>query len=152
MAYSKARTVDQYLAELPRDRREDISAVRGVILNHLPEGYQETMQFGMIGYVVPLHRYPETYNRQPLGYVALASQKNYMTLYLMSIYGDEEAERWFSERYRDSGKKLDMGKSCVRFKSLEDLPLDLIGEAVARTTVDEFTALYEAARRGYRGK
>ena len=110
----------------------------------------------MIGYVVPLDSYPETYNRQPLGYVALASQKNYMSLYLMNVYGDEEAERWFTERYRASGKKLDMGKSCVRFKSLQDLPIDLIGAAVARTTVDEFIKRYEVsraqtARRKHRG-
>ena len=146
MAQSKAQTVDQYLAELPADRREAISAVRGVILDHLPEGYQETMQFGMIGYVVPLDTYPETYNRQALQYVALASQKNYMSLHLMNVYGDEEAERWFAEGYRASGKKLDMGKACIRFKSLEDLPIDLIGEAVARTTVGEFIERYEASR------
>ena len=156
MARSEAKTVDQYLANLPPDRREAISAVRNVILDHLPEGYQETMHFGMIGYVVPLDSYPETYNRQPLGYVALVSQKNYMSLYLMNVYGDEEAERWFTERYRASGKKLDMGKSCVRFKSLEDLPIDLIGAAVARTTVDEFIKRYEVsraqtARRKHRG-
>jgi hypothetical protein len=138
--------VDQYLAELSPDRRTPISAVRGAILDNLPEGYQETMQFGMIGYVVPLDRYPKTYNRQPLQYVALASQKNYMSVYLMNVYGDEQTERWFTERYKASGKKLDMGKSCVRFKSLEHLPVDLIGEAVARATVDEFIELYEASR------
>ena len=146
MAQSQAQTVDQYLEELPAERREAISTVRGVILGHLPEGYQETMQFGMISYVVPLSRFPETYNRQALGYVALASQKSYMSLYLMSLYGDGLAERWFIDRYRATGKKLDMGKSCVRFKGLEDLPLDLIGEAVARTTVDEFIERYEASR------
>ena len=146
MAHSEAQTADQYLAELPPDRREAISAVRSVILDHLPEGYQEAMQFDMIGYVVPLERYPETYNRQPLSYAALASQKNYMTLYLMNVYGDEETQRWFTERYKASGKRLDMGKSCVRFKSLQDLPIDLISEAVARTTMDEFIELYEASR------
>ena len=146
MPRSEAETVDQYLEELPPDRRAAISAVRRAILDHLPAGYQETMQFGMIGYVVPLNTYPETYNRQALQYVALASQKNYMSLYLMNVYGDQKAERWFTEGYRASGKKLDMGKSCVRFKSLEDLPMDLIGEAVARTTVDEFVERYEASR------
>ena len=146
MAQSKAQAVDEYLAELAPDRRAAISAVRSVILDNLPDGYEETMYFGMIGYVIPLDRYPETYNRQPLGYVALASQKNYMSVYLMNIYGDEQAERWFTERYRASGKKLDMGKSCVRFKSLQHLPIGLIGEAVARTTVDEFIEQYEASR------
>ena len=127
MAQSKAQTVDQYLAELTPDRQEAISTVRSVILDNLPEGYQETMQFGMICYVVPLERYPETYNGQALQYAALASQKNYMSIYLMNIYGDEHAEEWFTERYKASGKKLDMGKSCVRFRSLAHLPVDLIG-------------------------
>ena len=147
MAQSKAATVDEYLAEQSPDRRAALEAVRKVILENLPEGCEETMQFGMIGYVVPLEKYPVTYNKQPLGVVALASQKNYMSLYLMNVYGDPETERWFVEEYRASGKKLDMGKSCVRFKGLEDLPLDLVGRAIARTSVDEFIGMYEASRR-----
>ena len=148
MAQSKATTVDEYMAELSADRRAPLEAVRKVILENLPQGYEETMQFGMIGYVVPLERYPVTYNKQALGIAALGSQKNYMSLYLMSVYGDPETERWFAEEYRASDKKLDMGKSCVRFKKLEDLPLDLIGRAIARTSVDEFIGMYEASRRG----
>ncbi len=144
MAQSKAQTVEEYLAELPIDRREAIVAVRKVILAHLPQGYEETMQFGMIGYVIPLERYPKTYNQQALQYAALASQKNYMSLYLMNIYGDKETQEWFTEQYRASGKRLDMGKSCVRFKKLEDLPIHLIGQAIARTTVAEFIKRYEA--------
>ena len=105
------------------------------------------MQYGMISYVIPLEKYPLTYNKQPLGYAALASQKNYMSLYLMNIYAKKETEQWFTEEYRASGKKLDMGKSCVRFKKLDDLPMDLIGKAVARTTVAEFIELYEASKR-----
>ena len=147
MAQSKAATVDEYLAEQSPDRRAALEAVRKVILENLPEGYEETMQFGMIGYVIPLEKYPVTYNKQPLGVVALASQKNYMSLYLMNVYGDPETERWFVEEYRASGKKLDMGKSCVRFKGLEDLPLDLVGRAIARTSVDEFIGMYESSRR-----
>ena len=147
MAQSKARTVDEYLAELPQDRRSDIAGLREVILKHLPSGYEENMQYGMIGYVIPLERYPVTYNGQALAYISLASQKNYMSLYLMNIYGDEDTERWFTERYRDSGKKLDMGKSCVRFSRFEDLPIDLIAEVVARTSVAEFIERYEASRR-----
>ena len=147
MARTKAQTVSGYLAELPPDRREAIAALRRVILDHLPEGFEETMQFGMIGYVIPLERYPVTYNQQPLSYAALASQKNYMSLYLMNIYGDSEAQQWFTDEYRASGKKLDMGKSCVRFKKLADLPLELIGQAIARTSVDGFIELYEASRR-----
>ena len=146
MAQSKATTVDEYLAGLPPDRRESLSAVRKVILENLPNGYEESMQFGMIGYVISLKTYPVTYNRQPLMYAALASQKNYISVYLMNIYGDPEAQQWFTEQYRASGKKLDMGKSCVRFKKLEDLPIDLIGSAVARTPVADFIEIYEASR------
>ncbi|HEV8054677.1 MAG TPA: DUF1801 domain-containing protein [Candidatus Limnocylindrales bacterium] len=120
--------------------------VREVIRANLPRGNEEGMQFGMISYHVPLERFPNTYNGQPLGLAALASQKNYMALYLNTVYGDPETERWFRERYASSGKKLDMGKSCLRFRKLEDLPLDLIGETIARAPVDEYIRRYEAAR------
>ncbi len=150
MTKSSAQTVGEYVAELPSERQDAIVAVRKVILDNLPGGYKETMMFGMIGYGVPLETYPVTYNRQPLMYAALASQKNYMSLYLMNVYGDKETEQWFAERYRASGKKMDMGKSCVRFKNLEDLPLDLIGQAIARTTVAQFVERYEASRRNPR--
>ena len=146
MARSKATTVEEYLDELPDDRRETVETVREVVRANLPDGYEETVQFGMISYVVPLERYPKTYNRQALQYAAIASQKNYVSLYLMSVYSDAETERWFLDGYRASGKRLDMGKACVRFRSLDDLPLDLVGEAVARTPVDEYIALYETAR------
>lgn len=146
MAQSKAETVDEYLEELPPDRREAIASLRKVILDNLPDGYEEVMQYGMIGYVIPLERYPVTYNRQPLGYVGLASQKSYMTLYLLAVYGDRETEQWFTEQFEASGKKLDMGKSCVRFRKLEDLPIDLVGEAIARTPVADFIEQYETAR------
>ena len=147
MAQSTAATVEKYLDELTPPRREAIATVRQVILDHLPQGYQESMQFGMIGYAVPLEQYPDTYNKRPLMYAALASQKNYMSLYLMNVYGDRETEAWFTEQYRASGKKLDMGKSCVRFKKLDNLPLDLIGRVIARTTVADFIERYEASRR-----
>ena len=106
----------------------------------------ETMQNGMIGYVVPLDRYPKTYNGQPLTYAALASQKRHISLYLMNIYGDPEIEQWFVDRYRATGKRLNMGKSCVRFKGLGDIPIDLIGEVIARTTVPQFIERYETSR------
>ncbi|HJO81345.1 MAG TPA: DUF1801 domain-containing protein, partial [SAR202 cluster bacterium] len=106
MAQSKAATVDQYLDELKSDRRDAISAVRRVVLDNLPDKYREIMQFGMISYVIPLEDYPETYNGQALGVAALSSQKRYMSLYLMNVYGDPEIEDWFRERYRASGKKL----------------------------------------------
>ena len=104
------------------------------------------MQYGMISYVIPLARYPKTYNKQPLAYLSLAAQKRHMSIYLMGVYCDAETESWFVQRYRDSGKRLDMGKSCVRFRTLEDLPLDLIGEAVSRTSVEDFIERYETAR------
>ena len=146
MAQSAAQTVADYLAELPPDRRETIETVRQIILDNLPEGFQEAMQYGMISYVIPLERYPKTYNKQALAVVSLASQKNYMSLHLMSVYGNVPTQEWFTERYRASGKKLNMGKSCLRFKTLADLPTELIGEAIARTSVADFLEIYEAAR------
>jgi hypothetical protein len=143
---SDAQSVEAYLAELPEDRREVVQAVRGVILDNLPAGFEEGMQYGMIGYYVPLERYPVTYNGRPLGVAALASQKRHLSLYLMGIYGDDGESTWFRERWARTGKKLDMGKSCVRFKRLDDLALDVVGEAIARTSVDDFIAVYERSR------
>ena len=147
---SDARTVAGYLSELDDGRREAISTVRGVILDNLPDGYEETMLFGMISYVVPLTVLADTYNGQPLMYAALASQKRHMSLYLTNVYADGSVEAWFRERYLATGKRLDMGKSCVRFKKLDDLPLDLVGEAVARTPITEFVEIYKASRSGRR--
>ena len=145
---SDAKTVAEYLSNLDDVRREAISAVRGVILDNLPDGYEEAMQFGMITYVVPLSVLVDTYNGQPLMYVALASQKRHMSLYLTNVYADESVEQWFRERYRAAGKKLDMGKSCVRFRKLDDLPLELVGEVVARTPIADFVEIYKASRSG----
>ena len=145
---SDAKTVAEYLSNLDEVRREAISAVRGVILDNLPDGYEEAMQFGMITYVVPLSVLADTYNGQPLMYVALASQKRHMSLYLTNVYGDESVEKWFRERYLAAGKKLDMGKSCVRFRKLDDLPLALVGEVVARTPIADFVEIYKASRSG----
>jgi hypothetical protein len=141
-----ARTADEYIAAVPDDRRAAISAVRQVVLEHLPPGYEEGMQYGMIGWYVPLDRFRDTYNGQPLGLAALCNQKRYMSLYLNTVYGDPETERWFRERFAATGKKLDMGKSCVRFRRVEDLPLDVIGETIARTGVDAYLARYEEVR------
>ncbi|MGI9597182.1 MAG: iron chaperone [Acidimicrobiales bacterium] len=146
MVSSKAKTVEEYLGELPDERRDAIAEVRETILANLPDGYVEAMNWGMISYEVPLETYPDTYNNKPLMYAALASQKNHMAVYLTTVYGDEETAAWFAERYRQSGKKLDMGKSCVRFKQLDQLPLDLIAEVIAKTSVDDFVAGVEAAR------
>jgi hypothetical protein len=146
MVRSDAVTAEQYLAELPEERREFVAALRDTIVANLPDGYEESMNWGMISFEVPLSRYPDTYNGKPLSYLALASQKNYVSLYLMSIYGEPESEEWFQSRYEASGKKLDMGKSCVRFKRLDDVPLEVVGEVAGRLSVDEFVARYEELR------
>ena len=146
MVRSAADSPEQYLAELPEDRRDAIGEVRNVILRNLPDGYEEQMGWGMLAYVVPLERYPDTYNTQPLMYAALASQKHHMAVYLTNVYADEATLDWFREAYLATGKKLDVGKSCVRFRRLDQLPLDVVGQAVARTSVDEFIAQYERAR------
>jgi uncharacterized protein YdhG (YjbR/CyaY superfamily) len=135
---SKAATVEEYLAELPPERREQIEAVRAVILENLPEGYEEAMNWGMISYQVPLAVYPDTYNKQPMMYAALASQKNHMAVYLTGIYMDNPSREEFEAAYMATGKRYDVGKSCVRFKKLDDLPLPLIGETIAAYTVEEF--------------
>ena len=142
---SDARTPEEYIATLPGDRREAVRAVRDVVRENLPAKFEEGMQSGMIGWYVPLERFPNTYNGQPLGLAALASQKNYMSLYLNSVYGDPRTEAWFKDRYAASGKRLNMGKSCVRFRRLEDLPLDVIGDTIARVDLESYLAWYEKA-------
>ncbi len=149
---SGATTVEGYLRRLPPERQSIIEEVRRTILRHLPEGYRETMSWGIITYEVPLERYPSTYNKQPLGYAGLASQKNYCALYLLGVYQDSDAEKRLRQGFRDAGKKLDMGKSCIRFTRVDDLPLDVIGEVIAGTSVDDFIATYEASRTGKSGR
>jgi len=144
---SKAATVKDYLAELPADRRAAIQAVRQVLLKNLDKLYEEGMQYGMIGYYVPHRVYPPGYHcdpKQPLPFAALASQKNYMSLYLMCVYGEGEHKKWFQGAWAKTGKKLDMGKACIRFKKLEDLPLEVIAEAVRRTPAKKFIECYES--------
>ncbi|MBV6491024.1 MAG: hypothetical protein CNCCGFBP_01554 [Fimbriimonadaceae bacterium] len=143
---SAARTVEEYLAELPDDRREAISVVRETIVAHLPEGVEEGVQYGMIGYYVPHSVYPPGYHcdpRQPLPFASLASQKNHMAIYMMGIYSDEPLANWFRDAWTRAGKKLDMGKSCIRFKKLDDVPLDVLGEAIGKVPVSEYIARYE---------
>lgn len=143
---SKAKTVQQYLSELPDDRLEAIESVREVILDNLPEGFEEVMNWGMITYQVPLSRYPDTYNKKPLMMAALASQKNHMAVYLTGVYADAESRGQFVDAYKATGKRIDMGQSCVRFRRLDDLPLELIGRAIAEYSVDEFIELNERVR------
>ena len=146
MVMSQAATVAQYLTELPPERRKAISAVRKVIKANLPAGFKETMGYGMINYVIPLTRYPDTYNGQPLCYAALASQKNFCSVYLMGVYGDPRPAAWFKDGFKRAGKKLDAGKSCVHFNQADDLPLELIGEVIGGISVEAYIRNYEASR------
>jgi len=150
---TKATTVVEYLASLPPERRRELATVRKAVKRALPKGYAEIIQYGMISYVVPLKLFPEGYLGKkdvPLSCVSLAAQKNFYALYLMNVYGSSELERWFRAAYAKSGKKLHMGKSCVRFKSAADLALDVVCEAIARTPVSDFVERYVAARAGTR--
>ncbi len=143
---SKATSVAAYLASLPADRRVAVSAVRKVILDNLDKDYAEGMQYGMIGFYVPHSVFPPGYHcdpKQPLPFAGLASQKNHMSLYLMCVYGNEEQRAWFNAAWKKSGKKLDMGKACVRFKKVDDLALDVIGEAIRRVPAKKYVAAYE---------
>lgn len=143
---SKARTVTQYFAELPADRRRALQSLREVILKHIDPRYVEGMGYGMPGWSVPHSIYPAGYHcdpKVPLPYAGFASQKNHMSLYLMCVYGHSGEDKWFREAWARTGKKLDMGKSCIRFKKVEDLALDVIAEAFRRTPVDKYIEFYE---------
>lgn len=143
---SKAATVAEYLASLPADRREALAAVRRVILENLDKGYAEGVQYGMIGYAVRHSVYPAGYHcdpRQPLPFAGLASQKNHMSLHLMCLYGHAENEKRFRDAWAKTGKKLDMGKACIRFKKIDDLALDVIGETIRRVPASVYIAHYE---------
>lgn len=135
---SDAKTIQQYLAEMPPERREAIEKVRETILKNLPSGYEEALNWGMITYQVPLEVYPDTYNKKPLMYAALANQKNHMSVYLTAIYMDEKLNQDFEKSYRETGKRYDVGKSCVRFRKLDDLPLPVIADNIRSMEMDEF--------------
>lgn len=146
MVSSAAQTVPAYLAELAPERRAVVAAVRELVNAHLPAGYVEEMAFGMIGWNIPLARYPKTYNKQPLNYAGLAAQKNGYSLYLNCVYTDSDRELSLRAAYARAGRKLDMGKSCLRFKSVDDLLQDEIAAIVASTSVEQYIAVYEASR------
>jgi hypothetical protein len=146
MVKSNASTPEEYIAGLPPERRGTVATVRKVVLDNLPSGYEEGIQHGMISYFVPLESYPETYNGQALGLAALASQKGHFSLHLLGVYYDPETEKWLRERFANSGKKLDMGKACLRFKKLDDLPLEIIGGVISRLSPEMLIERYEAAR------
>jgi hypothetical protein len=152
---SKAATVDQYFSELPEDRRLALEAVRRVILQNLDDEYEEGIQYGMIGYFVPHRVYPPGYHcdsKQPLPFAHLASQKNYMSIYLMCVYGDSPLATWFRDAWAKTGKKLDMGKACIRFKKVDDLALEVIGEAIRRMPARKYIECFEAALASRPGK
>jgi hypothetical protein len=144
---SKATSVDQYLAELPEDRQKAITELRKVIKKNMPKGFQETINYGMIGYVVPHSKYPAGYHcnpKDPLPFMNIASQKNFIAVYHMGVYADPKLLKWFTDAHaKASAKKLDMGKSCMRYKKPEDIPYKLIGELAAKITPDEWIATYE---------
>src|SRR5678815_5270253 len=146
-----ATTIEGYLKQLPAERREAIAKVRATVNANLPAGYEEGIQYGMISWYVPLSRFPDTYNGQPLAIASLAAQKGYMALYLIGVYGSSELAAWFRDAFAGAGKQLDMGKSCVRFKSLDALPLDVIGETIRRVPVEVYLRRYEEARAGTKG-
>ena len=156
---SSATTVKDYLASLPADRRAGIEAVRKVILKNIDKDYDESMLYGMIGYAVPHRVWPLGYHcdpKKPLMMAALSSQKDNMTVYLMSVYGDKAERAWFQNAWAKTGKKLNMGGSCIRFKKLEDAALDVIGEAIRRTPakayVNNYVKLLASTGRGPDGK
>jgi hypothetical protein len=144
---SKATTPDQYLAELPEDRRIAMEKLRNIALKNLPKGFKEVMSYGMLGYVVPHEIYPNGYHctpELPLPFFNIASQKNSINIYHMVLYGNKDLHDWFVAEYPKHCKsKLDMGKSCVRFKKLDDIPYDLIGELLTKITVEDWIELYE---------
>jgi hypothetical protein len=139
---------DSYVAGLPAERREVVEAVRDLVNRHLPDGYTETVAWGMLTWAVPLGRYPDTYNGQALGYLALAAQKRHYSLYLMGVYMDEAEAARFRRRWEATGRRLDLGKSCLRFAGLDDLDQDLLAEVITGTPVDDFLRRYEANRAG----
>ena len=143
---SAATTPEAYLEQLPADRRAALAAVRNVILANLPNGFEESMASGLIVYGVASQRIA-TPNAQALWYVALAAQKNYNSLYLMSVYGNKDHERRLRDAFAKAGKKLDMGKSCIRFREADELPLHVIGELIASVSVEKWIAIFEASRR-----
>ncbi|WP_138431766.1 DUF1801 domain-containing protein [Fodinibius saliphilus] len=147
MAKSKAQSVDEYIQELPEYRRETIEEIRQLILDNLPDGYVETISWGMINYEIPLEKYPDTYNNQPLTYIGLEVQRNHNALYLMSAYQDEEVQEWLEEKFEESNKEMEMGRSCILFQTKNDLPLDAIAELIAKYSPDEFIEAYEETRK-----
>lgn len=147
MFTNNAKSVSEYLDQLPPERRKTLSTVRDVVRKNLPKGYKEAMGWGAITYAIPLEDYPDTYNGQPLCVAALSAGKQYCSIYLMAAYGDAKTRKWLEDQFKKSGRKLNMGKACVRFKTPDDLPLDAIAAVIAKVTPDKYIKAYEAARK-----
>ena len=143
---SNVKTPAQYIAALPADRAKTIAAVRAVVNRYMPSGFDECLVWGTIGWAIPLSRYPETYNRQPICYVALSSQKNYCSLYLFGAYRSASQLEQLQEAFKGAGKKLIMGKSCVHFESPDDLPLEAIGRLISAISSEKWIEIYEQSR------
>lgn len=153
---SKAATVDAYIAELPEDRQKALTELRKVVKKSLPKGFQETMGYGMMGYSVPHSLYPAGYHcnpKDPLPFMGMASQKNFIAVYHMGIYADPKLLKWFTEAHaKASPKRLDMGKSCIRYKKAEDIPYKLIGELASKISPQDWIKMYESGFRDHRKK
>ncbi len=147
MSTSNAKTVAEFLKQLPPERRKPLSAVRKIVRENLPKGFKESIGWGAITYAIPLKDYPDTYNGQPLCIAALSAGKNYCSIHLMAAYGDPKTRRWLEDAFRKSAKKLDMGKACVRFKSVDDLPLDAIAALIAKVSPEQYIRTYEQSRK-----
>jgi hypothetical protein len=146
MTSTRALAAAHYLAGLPAERRTVVKALRSMVKRALPKGYQEGVNYGMLVYEIPLSRYPETYNGQPLAYVAVAAQKNHYAIYLTCAYQDPKQAAWLKKEFTKAGKRMDMGKSCLRFKALSDIPLEAISTVIRSTPPEKFIAQYEASR------
>jgi hypothetical protein len=146
MARSDAKSVDAYLKSLPAERRAVVATLRALVLDNLPKGYEETFEWGYPTYVIPLSKYPDTYNKRALCYAAIAAQKNHYAVYLMCVDEDGKLRKKLESDFAKAGKKLDMGRSCLRFRKLEDVPLDAIGRAIAAVPPAKYIAAYERVR------
>ena len=146
---SDAKTPEEYISALPKERKDAVSKLRKVILKNLPNGFTETMGYGMLGYVVPHSIYPDGYHcdpKTPLPFMSVASQKNFIAVYHMGVYAHKEIYDWFVNEYpKYSNRKLDMGKSCIRFKKIDEIPYKLIGELASKMTTEEWIKIYETA-------
>lgn len=147
MANSNSKTVEEYIQELPEYRRETIKEMRQLILDNIPEGYDETISWGMINYEIPLEKYPDTYNNQPLTYVGLSARDNDNALYLMAVYQDEDLQDWLEEQFEKENKEMHMDRTALKFHNINDLPLEAIAEIISRFSPDDYIEAYEEKRK-----